>query len=105
MFDDAVAPCTLPKQDEAPEDGVDCENSGWGNTAQNGVNNPDELMVVVTPAMSQSECNDLWEGRINDGNICSGGDDKGPCNVRYFYLIINEFDFNRRDIHMSDIFS
>jgi len=80
MFDDAVAPCTLPKQDEAPEDGVDCENSGWGNTAQNGVNNPDELMVVVTPAMSQSECNDLWEGRINDGNICSGGDDKGPCN-------------------------
>ena len=67
-------------------DGVDCENSGWGNTAQSGVNNPDELQVVVTPVLAQSECNDLWDGAINDGNICSGGDDKGPCNVSFLSI-------------------
>jgi len=83
VFNDAVAPCTLPEQDEAPEDGVDCENSGWGNINQDRpVNNPDELQVVVTPAISQAECKEKWEptGKINDGNICSGGKDKGPCN-------------------------
>merc|ERR1711942_358358 len=69
VFDDAVAPCTLPEQDEAPEDGVDCENSGWGNINQDRpVNNPDELQVVVTPAISQAECKEKWEGsgEIND---------------------------------------
>ena len=66
---------------------MDCENSGWGNINQDRpVNNPDELQVVVTPAISQAECKEKWEptGKINDGNICSGGKDKGPCNVRFF---------------------
>jgi len=79
-WDDAVGPCTLPEQDEAPEDGVDCENSGWGNTAQNGVHNPDELQVVTIPIIGQDECNELWDNRLNDGNICAGGKNMGPCN-------------------------
>jgi len=82
-FDEAVAPATLPKQDEQPEDLVDCENSGWGNTNQNGVHNPDELQVVVTPVIPQDVCEDLWSKHgmhINDGNICSGEKNKGCCN-------------------------
>ena len=64
---------------------MDCENSGWGNTNQNGVHNPDELQVVVTPVIPQDVCEDLWMDHgmhINDGNICSGEKNKGCCNVR-----------------------
>jgi hypothetical protein len=49
------------------------------------VNNPDELQVVIIPVIGQDECNDLWGGRLNDGNICAGGKDAGPCNVSTLY--------------------
>ena len=67
-------------------EGVQCENSGWGNTDQNGVTNPDELQVVTIPIIGQKECIELWGDQaqnIGDDNLCAGGKDKGPCNVRY----------------------
>lgn len=68
-------------------DDVDCENSGWGNTNQNGVYYPDELQVVITPIVNQETCELCWSIKqppmhINDGNICSGDKNKGACNVR-----------------------
>ena len=65
---------------------MQCENSGWGNTDQNGVTNPDELQVVTIPIIGQKECIELWGDQaqnIGDDNLCAGGKDKGPCNVRY----------------------
>ena len=71
-------------------EGVQCENSGWGNTDQNGVTNPDELQVVTIPIIGQKECIELWgdHSNIGDDNLCAGGKDKGPCNVRHRLKLI-----------------
>ena len=73
---------------------MDCENSGWGNTNQNGVYYPDELQVVITPIVNQETCELCWSIKqppmhINDGNICSGDKNKGACNVRKYTITLN----------------
>ena len=82
---------------------MDCENSGWGNTSQGGTNNPDELQVVVIPIIGQDECNQLWDNRLNDGNICAGGKNKGPCNVRQLILKVN-YLMHRKNEYLTTYF-
>ena len=84
--------------------GTLCKNSGWGKT-RNGIlpHIPDELQVVSIPVIEQSECEKIYEdiNKVYDGEICAGGPDKGPCNVRIFQSSISFFFLKLKFYHLS----
>ncbi|CAL4131309.1 unnamed protein product, partial [Meganyctiphanes norvegica] len=71
-----VRPVCLPNSDADAYDSVTATVSGWGTTSFEG-SQPDVLMEVDVPTMSNSKCQISYGNFITDNMICAGFDAGG----------------------------
>ena len=79
--------CLPESASDDPADGQTCWTTGWGTLSAGG-QQPDELQEVDVPAVSQNECNRVYNGEVDSTMICAGlkeggkdacqGDSGGP---------------------------
>ncbi|CAL4124214.1 unnamed protein product, partial [Meganyctiphanes norvegica] len=68
-----VRPICLPYSDADAYDSVTATVSGWGTTSSGG-SQPDVLMEVDVPTMSNSKCQSSYGSSITDNMLCAGYD-------------------------------
>ncbi|CAL4151165.1 unnamed protein product, partial [Meganyctiphanes norvegica] len=75
-----IRPICLPDSDADAYDSVTATVSGWGTTSSGG-SQPDVLMEVDVPTMSNSKCQSSYGSSITDNMLCAGYDagEKDSC--------------------------
>jgi len=69
-----IRPVCLPDNDSDDYDSVTATVSGWG-TLESGGSQPDVLMEVDVPTMSNSDCRNSYGNAITDNMLCAGYDE------------------------------
>ena len=68
----------LPNQPGSAYDSVVSTVSGWGTLYYSGYQ-PDILMEVNVTTMTNTECNEDYDGEVLDSMICAKGNGKDAC--------------------------
>merc|ERR1712106_195217 len=71
-----IRPVCLPANDANDYDSVTATVSGWG-TLESGGSQPDVLMEVDVPTMSNSNCKNAYGNGITANMLCAGYDEGG----------------------------
>jgi trypsin len=87
VFGSSIRPLPLPVPNFDVQSGAPCNISGWGDLEFRGGRYPDRLQNVIVPAMTNQECQIIYdEEEILPTHICAGefgrdacqGDSGGP---------------------------
>lgn len=73
----------LPEQDESIRNGVCSVVAGWGYTTESGGDVSTVLRRVGVRIVSQNQCNEWYDGAIDDGMLCAGFERGGRDSCTY----------------------
>ncbi|KAJ8332835.1 hypothetical protein SKAU_G00417310 [Synaphobranchus kaupii] len=62
---------TVPLPTRCAGPGSNCLISGWGNTLSNGAFDPDRLMCLNAPILSDRSCHNSYPGQITSNMFCA----------------------------------